>query len=82
MLVVFGDDATIQRDTPGTVCVWVHAGHCWETIFLLLRCILGSPKTQLNAEGQSCVLCVVPHHCTWFYLEKGQQGWQKPFFVI
>lgn len=63
VLVVFGDDATVQRDTQGTVCVWVplHAGHCQETNFLLLRCISGSPKAQLSTEGQSCVLCVVPH---------------------
>ena len=65
-LVVFGGDAAIQRDIPGTVYVRVpmDAGHCWETIFLLLGCISGSPKAQLSAEGQSCVLCVVSHYCT------------------
>lgn len=62
MLVVFGDDGTIQRDMPGIVyfLVPLHAGHCWETIFLLLRCISGSLKAQLSAERQSCVLCVDP----------------------
>lgn len=84
MLVVFGDDATIQRDMPGIVCIRVplHAGHCQETIFLFLICLSGSPKAQLSTEGQSCILCVVPHHCTGFYLIKNQPGWQKPFFVI
>lgn len=46
-LVVFRGDAMIQRDTPGTVYVRVplHAGHCQETIFLLLGCISGSKST-------------------------------------
>lgn len=51
-LVVFGGDAAIQRDMPEAVHVRVplHAGHCWETIFLLLGCISDSPKAQLSAE--------------------------------